>query len=219
MPQELILLARTGSHAYGTDRPDSDNDYRGVFVVQTSDLLRTSPPADSFDRQEPDITLHELGKFCKLAAKANPTVMETLWCEPLYVNDIGRGLRAHRKLFVSKLAVKTYGGYAMAQMRKGQAGTGGSRGVRHLKREKFKLHTIRLLDAGIHLMRTGEVLVRHPDPDELWRLAELPWEKLEREFLARDEELKAAAAASDLPDEPDWAALDDLIISIRYALL
>jgi hypothetical protein len=32
---DLAILVRAGSHAYGTERPDSDDDYRGVYLVPT----------------------------------------------------------------------------------------------------------------------------------------------------------------------------------------
>lgn len=212
---DLALLARTGSHAYGTSRPDSDDDYRGVFVTPRKDLWRLQRPADTFDRQDPDITLHEVAKFANLAAKCNPMALEVLWIPPLEMSPIGLDLITHRHLFLSTRAYKTYGGYAAGQLGRALKGTGGSRGTAHFRREKFLLHTIRLLEAGIHLLRTGEVMVRVPDPDALWALARQPLDDVVAYCSSRDTALDEALAASPLPDEPDYAAIDALLIRVR----
>ncbi len=214
---DLAIFARTGSHAYGTERPDSDDDYRGVYLAPTSDLFRLRRPAESFDRQDPDVTLYELGKFAALAAAANPTALEILWAEPLHLSPAGAYLRGHRDVFLSRRALKTYGGYAHQQLGRAIKGTGGSRGTAHLRREKFLLHTIRLADAGLHLLRTGEVQVRVPDPDELWRRARAGLAAVADEFADLDARLADAAADSPLPEHPDPDSIDRLLIALRKA--
>lgn len=219
MRGNLAIFVRAGSHAYGTDRPDSDDDYRGVYLAPTADLFRLRRPADSFDRQDPDVTLYELGKFANLAAAANPTVLEILWADPLHTSLAGRMLRDHRQAFLSRRALKTYGGYAHQQLAKAVKGTGGSRGAGHFRREKFLLHTIRLAEAGLHLLRTGEVQVRVPDPAGLWERASRGLEAVTAEFADLDERLAAAAASSPLPEHPDLALIDDLLIRLRTTAL
>ena len=214
---DLAILARTGSHAYGTARPDSDDDYRGIYLAPTTDLFRLRRPADSFDRQDPDVTLYELHKFATLAAAANPTALEILWAEPLHLSCAGAFLRDHRSLFLSRRALKTYGGYAHQQLGRAVKGTGGSRGSAHLRREKFLLHTIRLAEAGLYLLRTGEVQVRVPDPEGLWRRAARGVEAVAEEFADLDARLAEAAASSPLPEVPDVDAIDRLLIDIREA--
>lgn len=212
---DLALLARTGSWAYGTQREDSDNDYRGVFVVPRRYLYRLKRPPETFDRRGPDVALHELTKFVKLAASCNPTALEVLWVDPLHVSPIGQRLIDHRDLFLSRRAYKTYGGYAASQLGHALKGTGGSRGTGHFRREKFLLHTIRLLDTGIHLLRAGELKVRVDDPDALWELAIRPLNDVVEYCAARDDALNEALAESPLPDEPDYAAIDELLIWLR----
>lgn len=215
VPGVVALLALVGSHAYGTNRADSDEDYRGVFVVPTSDLFRLQKPMDTFDRQEPDITLHELAKFVKLAAAANPTVLEVLWCDPIAETADGALLRSYRHAFLSKRVMKTYGGYAQQQLRKAQSGTGGSRGRAHFRREKFVLHIYRLMTAGIYALEHGDLQVRVDDPDLLWQLACQPLDRVERDFARLDVDLQRAAAETDLAGEPDHALIDELLITIR----
>lgn len=214
---DLALFVRAGSHAYGTDRPDSDDDYRGVYVAPTTDLYRLSRPAESFDRQDPDTTLYELAKFAKLAAACNPTALEILWAEPLHLTDAGRRLRLHRNIFLSRRALKTYGGYAHQQLAKATKGIGGSRGSGHFRREKFLLHTLRLAEAGLHLLKTGEVQVRVPDPARLWRIASAGLDVVSEEFASIDAAMRAALDTSPLPDEPDLETIDNLLIGLRRA--
>jgi predicted nucleotidyltransferase len=212
---DLAILVRAGSHAYGTARPDSDDDYRGVYLAPTVDLYRLRRPAESFDRRDPDVTLYELGKFATLAAAANPTVLEILWAEPLHISPAGVILRLHRDVFLSRRALKTYGGYARQQLSKATKGIGGSRGSGHSRREKFLLHTIRLAEAGLHLLRTGEVQVRVPDPVGLWERANRGLDAVVAEFADLDDRLAAASASSPLPEHPDLEAIDRLLILLR----
>lgn len=211
----LSLLTVAGSHAYGTSRPGSDTDYRGVYLEPLDRVLSLSAPPQTFDRKDPDVTLYELAHFCKLAANANPTVLEVLWSPVVHEDEMGRALRDHRQMFLSRRARKTYGGYAVAQLRKAQAGTGGTRGVAHLKREKFFLHTLRLLHAGTHLLRTGAVRVEVEDPEGLWDLARRPVDVIVREAERLLAELDAAARQSPLPEHPNERVIDAFVYNAR----
>jgi hypothetical protein len=155
-----------------------------------------------------------------LAAAANPTVLEVLWAEPDYMDmgfngGIGNLVIEQRSLFLSRRILKTYGGYALQQLEKARRGVGGSRGVEHFKREKFYLHTYRLMLAGIHALQTGDLMVQVEDPEALWAAARQPPEKIEREFLTLDQRITAAAASSPLPDEPDHEQINALLRAIR----
>ena len=74
-----ILKVLVGSHAHGLAGPDSDRDYRGVFVIPTSELLSIGPKKDEthWIEGEQDDTSWEIGKFLLMATKSNPTVLET----------------------------------------------------------------------------------------------------------------------------------------------
>jgi predicted nucleotidyltransferase len=226
VPGEVGLVALVGSHAYGTAREDSDLDFRGFYVAPTERFWDLNPPGETFDRKEPDLTLHEVGKFVKLAVAANPTVLEVLWAEPCYVHpradhfyNAGVILRAHRHTFLSRRLLKTYGGYAMQQLRKAEAGTGGSRGVQHFRREKFLLHTYRLMLAGTHALRTGDLKVAVDDPDALWEKARQPLDRIKEDFARLDREMLAAYERSPLPEHPPLDTINMLLRRIRRAHL
>ena len=76
----LCLLVQSGSKAYGISVEGSDDDYVGVFVPSLEKFLsiRGFGP-ETHAANDPDFTLHEIGKFCRLALKGNPAILETLW--------------------------------------------------------------------------------------------------------------------------------------------
>lgn len=215
IPGEPALVALVGSHAYGTNHEGSDRDYRGFYVAPTSRLFTLDRLMETFDRKDPDVTLYELGKFVSLAAAANPTVLETLWADSYEATWTGEAIRANRQVFLSRRVLKTYAGYATQQLLKAQRGVGGSRGTAHLKREKFYLHTYRLMLAGIHCLETGDLKVRVDDPEALWAAAGQSLERIQQDFLGLEDRLRRAYADSPLPEEPDYAAINALLIEIR----
>lgn len=74
-----ILKVIVGSVAHGLANENSDIDYRGVFIVPTSDLLKIGPHINqtSWIEAKVDDTSWEIGKFLFLATKCNPTILET----------------------------------------------------------------------------------------------------------------------------------------------
>jgi hypothetical protein len=220
---ELVLVSRTGSRAYGTDNPDSDHDFRGVYVAGLRRVLSLGGAKDALElnsiAEDADVVVYELAHFARLAAKANPTALEMLWSDDQMIDAYSAGgqLINSRGLFLSKRIVHTYGGYAVSQLRKAREGTGGSRGASHHKRTKFKLHTLRLLMAGVHALKHGEVLVRLQPLQVEWLkgVAEKDLDKVESIAEAMLITLDNAAAYSKLPDEPDMGKINHLVYRIR----
>lgn len=122
MPAGVQLIYETlhGSRAYGTSRPESDWDFKGIII---------GPPSwyfgfvDSPEQLElgPDHVRFELRKFMRLAAKANPTLLETLFTDPgdhQAVSPIGRRLLDAREAFLSRKVEQSFGGYALSQLKR-----------------------------------------------------------------------------------------------------
>ena len=84
---DLVLVGLVGSKAYGLDHAGSDEDYLGVFQLETSTLLGLGRPHETVTNTHldhpgvPDYTYQELGKFVKLALAGNPTILELLWLD------------------------------------------------------------------------------------------------------------------------------------------
>jgi hypothetical protein len=77
------------------------------------------------------------------------------------------------------------------------------------------MHMLRLLLAGAHVLRTGDVLVDvsdHRDRLLAVRAGDEPWTGWAQTLLT---DLAAAAAESRLPPAPDRAMIDELLIGVR----
>lgn len=84
-----IFKCLVGSRAHGLDTPESDNDFRGVFIVPTREIvgLGTSIKTTNWIEGKVDDTSWEIGHFLKLATKCNPTILETFISPLTYVNE------------------------------------------------------------------------------------------------------------------------------------
>lgn len=117
-PDLLLLDTVAGSHAYGTAIPGSDEDRRGVFAVPRAFLAGLDEIEQVADERN-DQVYYELGHFVSLLLKNNPNALELLAMpedcirhrHPLF------GL-LDPAVFLSKLCAKTFGEYAMGQIRK-----------------------------------------------------------------------------------------------------
>jgi hypothetical protein len=77
---------------------------------------------------------------------------------------------------------------------------------------------VRLLHAGIHVLRTGEVLVDvSPLRDRLLaiRSGTVPFPEVEQWAATLQDDLAAASAATALPEAPDLEAIDQLLLRLR----
>jgi predicted nucleotidyltransferase len=219
---QLALLVRSGSKAYGIDVAGSDDDYLGVFVPSLRRFVSLGGiERDSHAGNGPDYTLHEIGKFSALALKGNPAILETLWNpEIVAADEWGRSLIALREKCLHRGSLKVYVAYAEAQLKKMLAGK-----AVHAKggayNGKFGMHLVRVLHAGLRLARTGQVMVRVPaDLAKLLdriRSTELSQEGVSGMARALLHDLQRLSADNPLPDEPDRAAFDDLVIRARMS--
>lgn len=218
----LCLLVRGGSKSYGIDGPGSDDDYAGVFLSPLRAFVSLAGPgSDSETGNDPDFTLHELGKFCGLALKGNPAVLEVLWNDDvLAIDDWGRALREKRTSFLHRNGLGVYVAYAESQLKKMARG-----GALHSKggtyNGKFGAHLIRLLHAGITLAASGEVMVRVPRELAVELLAikhgEVSMDRVIQTALPLLERLTRLASTNTLPPTADVAAIDDLVARARMS--
>ena len=116
----IVLLTLGGSYAYGTNIESSDVDIRGCALNSPTDLLGLT----SFEQvveTKTDTTIYSFNKLVGLLLNCNPNVIELLGCKPehyLVLTDTGQKLLDNRKLFLSKRAVNSFGGYAVQQLRR-----------------------------------------------------------------------------------------------------
>lgn len=116
----IILLGLGGSHAYGTSNENSDIDFRGIALNQPSDLLGLTE-FEQFEDKETDTVVYSFNKIIKLLLDCNPNTCEILGLDEdqyLIKTKLGQEIIDNTSLFLSKRAVKSFGGYASAQLRR-----------------------------------------------------------------------------------------------------
>lgn len=175
----VLLEGVVGSHAYGLNGPESDVDRMAVAMAPAEDFFGFNPPAGRSGtrvQHEPeDHVTHELGKFCSLALKCNPSILELLWLpEYEWIGPIGRELVDMRQVFLSRRLVKdAFLGYARAQFMRLQRREDGTFSSDTRNRTlKHARHLIRLAEQGMSLYLTGTMTVRVHDRERIFTLAE-----------------------------------------------
>ncbi len=116
----IILLGLGGSHAYGTSNPNSDIDFRGIALNRPSDLLGLTE-FEQFEDRVTDTVIYSFNKIVKLLLECNPNTCEILGLDEdqyLIKTKLGQEIIDHTDLFLSKRAIKSFGGYASAQLRR-----------------------------------------------------------------------------------------------------
>ena len=120
LDSHIILLTLGGSHAYGMDKKGSDIDIRGIALNSKEEIL-LGTDFEQIVNVETDTTIYSFNKMIQLLTSNNPNTIEILGCKPeqyLYLSEIGKELLAHRKMFLSKVCIHTFGGYAGSQLRR-----------------------------------------------------------------------------------------------------
>ncbi|MCP2325146.1 hypothetical protein HDA40_003653 [Hamadaea flava] len=215
----VLLEGVVGSTAYGLAGPHSDVDRLGVFAAPTESFHGLRPPRESIVENEPDRTLHEAGKYCRLALSGNPTAIELLWLpDELYEvrTPLGDELIGLRSAFLSAPRVRdAFLGYAAQQLsRLGSKRRSGNwidrRAAKHAR------HMLRLIDQGLALYETGVLPIRLADPE---RYLDFGTHVDADPGLAgpvlEDARERFAAARTVLPEQPDEAAVEHWLLRVR----
>ena len=116
----IMLLGLSGSYGYGTNREDSDVDFRGVAMQKPSDILGLTE-FEQYTDTETDTVIYGFSKLVKLLLDCNPNCCEILGLPEdkyMILSPLGRELLENQSLFLSRRAVQSFGGYAGAQLRR-----------------------------------------------------------------------------------------------------
>lgn len=143
--KNIILLGLGGSHAYGTQKEDgsSDLDVRGCALNSKMDIL-TNQNFEQFVNEETDTTIYSFNKLISLLCNTNPNTIEILGLKPeqyLYLSPIGQELLDNKKLFLSKKAINSFGGYANAQLYRLN-----QRAVRQVSQSELETHILKTIE-------------------------------------------------------------------------
>ena len=120
LANKIMLLGLSGSYGYGTNREGSDVDFRGVAMQQPSDILGLTEFEQYVDTGT-DTVVYGFNKLVKLLLDCNPNSCEILGLprdKYMIISPLGEELLENQSLFLSKRAIKAFGGYASAQLRR-----------------------------------------------------------------------------------------------------
>ncbi len=170
--RNCIFLFLTGSHLYGTNTPNSDKDYEGVFIEDPDYVLGTKR-VDEIDfstksssknerntKDDIDCKFYSLRKFIELAKLNNPNKIEWFFVPQRNIIEINANywnqITRAKDLFLSLKLKHSFTGYAFSQKSK-------------LITKKQRLDALRefrtVLDKGIKegYEKISEVWVGNPD--------------------------------------------------------
>lgn len=224
-----LLQGIVGSTAYGLNHAGSDVDRLGVYAAPTAAFHGLHPPvgkAASTVTTNPDVTLHEAGKYATLALACNPTVSELMWLDADLIEtntELGGYLTTIREAFLSAGRVRdAYFGYATQQFhRLQQRGDGTFSSDTQHRTAKHARHLLRLLIQGFALYRTGILPIRLTEGTVATVRA-----FGERVAGGDVEEAKKALACYEtlfddvrtpLPDRPDEERIERWLRAVRHA--
>lgn len=220
-----------GSQAHGLANANSDTDLLGVYLEFPELFLGLKIPVASdlsSVSTEPDVSMHEISKFLRLALGCNPTLLELLWLPELKYN-LDHPLSDHfswpvknRGLLLSETTVrKAFGGYAFSQaqrlQRREKNGTTGFSSDTKKRTAKHARHCFRLMIMAKQLLETGEMIVDVSEyKDQLYSMGDLAAKNPDEFFLEFVKfESQIDKIESVLPESPDRDAVNDWLLQLR----
>jgi hypothetical protein len=129
----LIFKLRTGSHLYGLNHPESDEDFGGVFIPKSEYILglkhveevdnstKSSAAGTRNTSEDIDDKVYALPKYLHLALENNPNIVEFFFATPeniLVTSPEWQSLVANRDKIISQKIYHTFKGYAYSQKKK-----------------------------------------------------------------------------------------------------
>jgi len=132
---KLLFLTKTGSHLYGTNTPESDEDFVGVFlgnpeyyigiknVKEIDCSIKDKDESGKNTKDAVDIKVYELRQFLKLAGDVNPNIVELLFAKGkdvvVFNTPEFEEIQNNYHLFINRRVFDSFQGYARQQMKKG----------------------------------------------------------------------------------------------------
>lgn len=216
-----ILRTVVGSQLMGLSTDSSDQDEMGVMIEPFAEAFTLGEGFEQFERGTPDLTIYSLRKFCRLAARGNPTLLLLLYAPHEFHTQCdarGHQLQEHVDWFVSKEATGAFLGY-LQQQKQRMVGEKGQKRCHRPELEskhgydvKYAMHMLRLGFQGVEFLTTGRLTlpIREPDRSYLMqvRRGELDMQTVFTKAGELERELKDLKETSRLPDHPDREAIE-----------
>jgi predicted nucleotidyltransferase len=224
--KNVIYQVIYGSHAYGTNTEESDTDIRGIYLPSIDECLSLKELNDYHKESDLEDTLiYPIQKFFRLAIKCNPSVLEWLFVPDelvMITTKAGEAIRSQKKQFLTQEIYPRFKGYAYAEfssLTKLTGPTGEKRKKQILKygySPKNAMNCIRLMQQGIEMLTTGNLILPRPNAEELLEIKRGEWtyQKIVTTFNNLLQELDEASENSVLVDKPCFDMLNDIMINI-----
>lgn len=228
---KIIYEIVYGSQAYGTAVDGSDIDIRGIMMPTIDECLSLNGLMDSKvinttdEYKKYDVVVYPLQKFIKLALECNPSVLEWLFVSNKCIRimeEPAKILRDNRLMFLSRQIYKKFKGYAYAEfssLTKLTGETGAKRRdeiLKHGYSPKNAMNCIRLLEQGIELLNTANIIFPRPNSQELLSIKQgkLQYDQIARKFDDLLKELEQAYFDSKLPDSTRFNDVDKMMVKL-----
>ena len=173
---KMLVKALGGSTAYGLNTPESDLDYRGVFINTEPSKILGLERMDHVQKQETDdVVYYELRKFFELLRNGNTGALEILFSEDfLETSDVFEEIRANKFKFVdTDKMFRCLLGYMQGERRLAngeRTGVLGSKRKAHVDKYGFSpknfTQLFRLANCGMALFEKGYFPVNMKKYDE-----------------------------------------------------
>lgn len=223
-----------GSYSYGINMDLSDTDVVG-FCIPPKDYIFPKAiygydniPAFEewqlhhveYKERQYDFKVFSIVKFIKLISQGNPNIIDTLYTDRdcvLYSTHIGEMIREKREIFLSKLCVPKFRGYAYAELKNIHNKKTGQRkelvekygfdpkNAGHIVRLLLECEQI-LLDQHLDLRRDKEFIKNIREGN--WTL-----EQVQEFFNSKEQYLIELEQKSKLRDRPDENSIRQLLLN------
>lgn len=210
-PKEMLFKHLTGWIPGFGDEPPGFDTWQQTGVCD---------PSSGGQGKEWDLSIFGIVRYFELCRENNPNVIDSLFTNEecvLHCTQIGRMVRDHRKLFLSKLCWKKFRGYANAQLRKlnDKVPIGGRKEIveKFGYDVKFAYHIVRLFDEAEQIMLEHDLdLQRAKEVMKAIRRGEWTLEQLKAWVVEKDRVLEAAYTRCQLPEKPLLEPLRKLLL-------
>jgi hypothetical protein len=186
---------------------------------------RTQPEGARSGPGDLDLVAYSLRKYVRLALKGHPTILLLLFVTDEHVQvetELGEELRGLRPALLSRRAGRGYLGYLGGQKERLLETRGQKRVNRpelveaHGFDTKYAMHAARLGYQGLELLETGWLTLPMPEPERsrvmAIRTGDRSFEEAIAEIEAVERRLAEALERTQLPPEPDRAAIDRFLV-------
>lgn len=232
--KRLMFLTIGGSHAYGTNVEGSNIDIRGVALNSKEDLLGLGEFEHRIDTAT-DTTVFSFNKIAKLLSNGNPNVLEMFGnSDDLVISysPTTKLLMENKTLFLSKDAIKPFGGFVNDLLRKSSRlyidMTIGRYGADEVEKAQKKLNKLvmnanRLYLMAFDLFEKGEIVTYRGDDIDIlqkFRFGEYDYAEWRAYVVpVYETKMKSSCENSGLPDHVNMKLVNELVMTINEEAL